>query len=247
MCAMVGAAGDGGGAWWGPGSSLARMPQELVYSTLRQMSVSLGLGVFIGAATVTGCAVGVAAAYVANEAVLRRLRQRAEHWLGEAREAALRTREGKALAKAWTRGVEQAERLGDAEGHAAPLEGRAQQRAQVTAQGQAATAQGQAAVSLSSGELLERAAALRAQLAKLEERLAVAEAAAASTAAKAEQVVEAPGSHTGDGSFAARLEALEQRDSRHESDAARRTLHLLSRVAALEGKTAAIFKKAARN
>ena len=45
----------------------------------------------------------------------------------------------------------------------------------------------------------------------------------------------------------ARLEALEQRDSRHESDAARRTLHLLSRVAALEGKTAAIFKKAARN
>ena len=240
---MVGAAGDGGGAWWGPGSSLARMPQELVYSTLRQMSVSLGLGVFIGAATVTGCAVGVAAAYVANEAVLRRLRQRAEHWLGEAREAALRTREGKALAKAFTRGVEQVESLGEGE----PLEGRAQQRAQVTAQGQAATAQGQAAVSLSSGELLERAAALRAQLAKLEERLAVAEAAAASTAAKAEQVVEAPGSHTGDGSFAARLEALEQRDSRHESDAARRTLHLLSRVAALEGKTAAIFKKAARN
>lgn len=243
MCAMVGAAGDGGGAWWGPGSSLARMPQELVYSTLRQMSVSLGLGVFIGAATVTGCAVGVAAAYVANEAVLRRLRQRAEHWLGEAREAALRTREGKALAKAFTRGVEQVESLGEGE----PLEGRAQQRAQATAQGQAATAQGQAAVSLSSGELLERAAALRAQLAKLEERLAVAEAAAASTAAKAEQVVEAPGSHIGDGSFAARLEALEQRDSRHETASARRTLHLLSRVEALEGKTAAIFKKAARN
>ena len=75
---MVGTAADGGSAWWSAGSSLARMPQELVYNTLRQMSVSLGLGVFIGAATVTGCAAGLATAYLANEAVLRRLRQRIE-------------------------------------------------------------------------------------------------------------------------------------------------------------------------
>ena len=68
-----------------------------VREAMRQASVSLTLGVFIGSALTSGICVGIAAAWLANEKVLRRLRVKAVEAFSQAREAALSTREGQAL------------------------------------------------------------------------------------------------------------------------------------------------------
>ena len=96
------AAGDGGG-WLSELSSapaaLARLPQEAVYRTMREMSLSLGMGVFLGAAATTGAAAGVITWYLANEAVLKRLSRHAVKTVISARDAAVKTPEGAALAR----------------------------------------------------------------------------------------------------------------------------------------------------
>ena len=67
---------------------------------LKQASVSLTIGVFIGSALTSGIAFGVVTAYFANARVLRRLQAKAISTLSAARDAALSTREGQALHRA---------------------------------------------------------------------------------------------------------------------------------------------------
>jgi 2-dehydro-3-deoxyphosphogluconate aldolase/(4S)-4-hydroxy-2-oxoglutarate aldolase len=67
---------------------------------LREASVSLSIGVFLGAAVTSGVAFGIAAAWLANKKVLSRLQEHAGALVGTAREAVLKTREGQALASA---------------------------------------------------------------------------------------------------------------------------------------------------
>ena len=75
-------------------------PSEYVADAIKQASVTLTLGVFVGSALTSGIAVGVAAAVLANETVLYRLRARAVEALTAARDAALSTQEGRALQRA---------------------------------------------------------------------------------------------------------------------------------------------------
>ena len=73
---------------------------EYLHRSLKQASMSLALGVFLGAALTTGTAFGLAAAYFANDKVLKKLRKAAVTVVTTARDAALNTREGQALANA---------------------------------------------------------------------------------------------------------------------------------------------------
>ena len=69
-------------------------------ASIKQMSFSLTLGVFLGAALTTGAAAGLAAFWLANEKVMRRIRGHALQLVSTARDAALGTREGQALSRA---------------------------------------------------------------------------------------------------------------------------------------------------
>ena len=53
---------------------LSLSPSEYVAQAVRTAGATLTLGVFIGSALTSGIAVGIAAAVLANEKVLRRLR-----------------------------------------------------------------------------------------------------------------------------------------------------------------------------
>jgi len=75
-------------------------PSDYLASAIKNASVSLTLGVFMGSALTTGIAVGIAAAWIANEKVLRRLKNNALSVLTNARDEALSTREGQALHRA---------------------------------------------------------------------------------------------------------------------------------------------------
>lgn len=75
-------------------------PNDYMASIVKSASVSLTLGVFIGSALTTGVAAGIAAAWVANEQVLRRLKSNVKAMLTLARDEALSTREGQALHQA---------------------------------------------------------------------------------------------------------------------------------------------------
>ena len=75
-------------------------PEKLMGDYMRSASFSLTMGVFIGSALTTGVAAGVAAAWVANEKVLRRLKQNVFALLTSARDEVLETREGQALRQA---------------------------------------------------------------------------------------------------------------------------------------------------
>lgn len=75
-------------------------PAEYLARSLKQSSISLTLGVFIGAALTTGVAFGALTAWLANEKVLRRLVKHAGVVVHHARDAVLNTREGRALARA---------------------------------------------------------------------------------------------------------------------------------------------------
>ena len=75
-------------------------PADVVTRTLKQASVSLTVGVFLGSAVTTGVAFGLAAAWFANERVLCRLRDSAFALAASARDHALSTREGQALQRA---------------------------------------------------------------------------------------------------------------------------------------------------
>ena len=79
---------------------LSLSPSEYVAQAVRTAGATLTLGVFIGSALTSGIAVGIAAAVVANEKVLRRLRVKAVEALTAARDAALSTQEGRALRRA---------------------------------------------------------------------------------------------------------------------------------------------------
>lgn len=76
------------------------MASEYLSRALKQASVSLTLGVFLGAALTTGAAFGLAAAYFANDRVIQKLRKAAVTVVTTARDAALSTREGRALSNA---------------------------------------------------------------------------------------------------------------------------------------------------
>ena len=56
---------------------LAATPAGYVTQAIKQASVSLTLGVFVGSALTSGIAFGIATAWLANERVLRRLRAKA--------------------------------------------------------------------------------------------------------------------------------------------------------------------------
>jgi len=73
---------------------------EYLSRALRQASISLTLGVFLGAALTTGAAFGLAAAYIANDRVIHKLRKATVAVIKTARDTALNTREGQALANA---------------------------------------------------------------------------------------------------------------------------------------------------
>jgi hypothetical protein len=75
-------------------------PAEYLARLLKQSSISLTLGVFIGAALTTGVTFGAVTAYLANEKVLRRLVKHAGVLVHHTRDAVLNTREGRALARA---------------------------------------------------------------------------------------------------------------------------------------------------
>ena len=79
---------------------LSLSPSEYVAQAVRTAGATLTLGVFIGSALTSGIAVGIAAAVLANEKVLRRLRVKAVEALTAARDAALSTQEGRALRRA---------------------------------------------------------------------------------------------------------------------------------------------------
>ena len=79
---------------------LSLSPSEYVAQAVRTAGVTLTLGVFVGSALTSGIAVGIAAAVLANERVLRRLRVKAVEALTAARDAALSTQEGQALQRA---------------------------------------------------------------------------------------------------------------------------------------------------
>ena len=76
---------------------LSLSPSEVVAQAVKSAGVTLTLGVFVGSALTSGIAVGIAAAVLANEKVLRRLRAKAAEALAAARDAALSTQEGRAL------------------------------------------------------------------------------------------------------------------------------------------------------
>ena len=69
-------------------------------ASIKQVSFSLTLGVFLGAALTTGAAAGLAAFWLANEKVMRRIRAHALNLVFSARDAALGTQEGQALSRA---------------------------------------------------------------------------------------------------------------------------------------------------
>jgi hypothetical protein len=75
-------------------------PSEYLARTIKQSSISLTIGVFIGAALTTGVAFGAVTAWLANEKVLRRLVKHASVVVHHTRDAVLNTREGRALARA---------------------------------------------------------------------------------------------------------------------------------------------------
>ena len=77
-----------------------RSADGFLKASIKQMSFSLTLGVFLGAALTTGAACGIAAFWLANEKVVRRLRGHALQIVSSARDAALGTREGQALSRA---------------------------------------------------------------------------------------------------------------------------------------------------
>ena len=83
--------------WLRKPSIVSLSPSDYMASVLKSASVSLTIGVFLGSALTTGIVVGVAAAWIANEKVLKRLKANALSMLTSARDAALSTREGKAL------------------------------------------------------------------------------------------------------------------------------------------------------
>ena len=83
--------------WLRKPSIVSLSPGDYMASVLKSASVSLTIGVFLGSALTTGIVVGVAAAWIANEKVLKRLKANALSMLTSARDAALSTREGKAL------------------------------------------------------------------------------------------------------------------------------------------------------
>eukprot|EP00316_Scyphosphaera_apsteinii_P020857 CAMPEP_0119317334 /NCGR_PEP_ID=MMETSP1333-20130426/42816_1 /TAXON_ID=418940 /ORGANISM="Scyphosphaera apsteinii, Strain RCC1455" /LENGTH=351 /DNA_ID=CAMNT_0007323235 /DNA_START=20 /DNA_END=1075 /DNA_ORIENTATION=+ len=97
------------------------MPADFVSQTIRQASVSLTLGVFIGSALTSGIVFGIAAAWLANERVFIRLRSKALETFSAARDAVLSTREGQVLQRALLQNAEQAllQDTGDAAGGAA--------------------------------------------------------------------------------------------------------------------------------
>ena len=80
-------------------------PSELMAQALKQASVSLTVGVFIGSALTSGIAVGVAAAWVANGRVLPRLCFQALDAVSAVKDVALSTREGRALHRALLQSV----------------------------------------------------------------------------------------------------------------------------------------------
>jgi len=75
-------------------------PSEYIARSVRQGGISVTIGVFIGASVTTGILFGLATAWLANERVLRRLVKNAGVLVHHVRDAALNTREGRALAKA---------------------------------------------------------------------------------------------------------------------------------------------------
>jgi len=75
-------------------------PSEYLLKGLRQQSLSLTFGVFIGAALTSGAVCGAVAFYLANENVLRRLRANASTLVFAARDAVLQTTEGQVLERA---------------------------------------------------------------------------------------------------------------------------------------------------
>ena len=77
-----------------------QMASEYLSRAMKQASVSLALGVFLGAALTTGTAFGLAGAYFVNDRILHKLRSAAVLFVTSARDAALNTREGQALANA---------------------------------------------------------------------------------------------------------------------------------------------------
>jgi len=81
-------------------SWLALAPSDYLIRALRQQGASLTFGVFIGAALTSGAVCGAAAFVLANEALLRRLRQSAAQLVVAARDAALQTAEGRAIGRA---------------------------------------------------------------------------------------------------------------------------------------------------
>ena len=100
---MVGAAGAAKGAMMGAAGAakgaakVSLAPSEYVSNLIRQSSLSLALGVFLGSALTSGIAFGLAAAWVANRKVLLRLQSKAVEIASEARDQVLSTREGQAL------------------------------------------------------------------------------------------------------------------------------------------------------
>ena len=81
----------------------ALSPKDYVAQAIRQAGMSVTLGVFIGSALTSGIAVGLVTAYYANERVFGRLRAMLFETVSAARDAALTTREGKALQRALLR------------------------------------------------------------------------------------------------------------------------------------------------
>ena len=75
---------------------LAR-PSDVMGAAMKQAGISVTIGVFIGSAMTSGIAFGLAAAWLANERVIRRLKSKAVEALSSARDAALSTQEGQAL------------------------------------------------------------------------------------------------------------------------------------------------------
>ena len=71
------------------GGRASSLPADYLSSMIRQSSMSLTLGVFIGSAMTSGIACGVLAAYLANERLLRRLRGTLLEMASAAREAVL--------------------------------------------------------------------------------------------------------------------------------------------------------------
>jgi hypothetical protein len=88
-------------------TGLITKPSDIMINSLRQMSFSFTVGVFIGAAITSGAAFGAMAFYLANGSVIKKLRENAAALVASARDAALSTEEGQALKQALTRAADQ--------------------------------------------------------------------------------------------------------------------------------------------